>query len=1154
MDENDDEFDSFQSGFHTETKSSTTNPIGVKQASQCPPPAMDMLSSSPPDFDGPPPLTTNEYGDEDDFAFPSVLSGAQFDFQKPQGERDVNSHTDQTELRSDQENRTEKGAKSNTHNVENKDVKSETHLPPSLPDSNTTAGDDFVAFPSFSNDDSKQQINAPPFSTESNTAGDGFTAFASFSNDTTNQSESNWFAADFSNPSTSSKANDYEREDDEDLQWGATFPSSSKPETQKDNNSNFDQFSMLSSPTTAKEDTKVAESKSDSPPYIHTPPPLDDLTDRQDSLDIGPTTLTDFESDYPDTAFASPNYKPSNLFPSVQEQSDIMTQSKENTDTIGQINDSVIDTNAATETLNYPFASSESGTNDGASLKTVNLDSDQKSNATVEEKTKKINVNATDTASTNSGFQANFTQQAVTERHGDEDDLFHPRLDRQDNENTLTENRIPDNSTLDSQNSINQLNTNKNLDQSNKLKAGVIPLESKESNATEKQAEDSVDHFGDFNLVQQPTVSKKSELALIDKTDDNSGHFGDFKSMEQNTTVTTASSNADDFTNFGDFKSTDQNTPLTTTSNDTDDFANFGDLKSTDQNTAVTTTSNNTDDFASFGNLKSTERNTTVSSNTDDFANFGDFKSMEQNVTVTTTSSNTDDFANFGDFKSPQQNTTAVDTSSNTDDSANFGDSKLTQQNTAVADTPSFSSTEQNTTEIATSKNADDYANFRNFKSVQQNNSNKVDNLESAKSANIPATNDFGEDGFGDFKSLHPSTTTVEDNSSSAGHTNDDDDFGDFETPQNNNTINEKPNTLSADDDFGDFETPQNYTLDEKPKVLPKDDDFGDFETPQNYTLDEKPKVNPNDDDFGEFGEFKSPGSTKNIQDKSLHKSNFSNVSTAKAPGIPKLPQHSNSNLSMKAPAYITSTLIQETVNQTFQTKNNKIVNGSNFQLLEKELYNRNRCNKMWKTIIETEQDYTFVWTDSCNQKSLLNSVGVDLKALTIKMDPNKQAGMQDNFGNAFGELDDFLGGAMSSPGIGKPTPSSTMIKSNPSTTVFDFLNITESSSESVNTKREESKENKYMDIFSLTMEDSVGDKGLYEKDLLNLGISPLQTPVKEKKEQSNAAHFIAFVRNSSTESNENLSDEAKSILAKLPDLSFMLSKTIAFPSLPTTG
>ena len=38
----------------------------------------------------------------------------------------------------------------------------------------------------------------------------------------------------------------------------------------------------------------------------------------------------------------------------------------------------------------------------------------------------------------------------------------------------------------------------------------------------------------------------------------------------------------------------------------------------------------------------------------------------------------------------------------------------------------------------------------------------------------------------------------------------------------------------------------------------------------------------------------------------------------------------------------------------------------------------------MWRTIIETEQDYNFVWEDSSNQKSLMDSVGVDLKTLVL--------------------------------------------------------------------------------------------------------------------------------------------------------------------------
>lgn len=77
---------------------------------------------------------------------------------------------------------------------------------------------------------------------------------------------------------------------------------------------------------------------------------------------------------------------------------------------------------------------------------------------------------------------------------------------------------------------------------------------------------------------------------------------------------------------------------------------------------------------------------------------------------------------------------------------------------------------------------------------------------------------------------------------------------------------------------------------------------------------------------------------------------------------------------------------------------------------------------------------------------------------------------------------------------------------------------------------------------------------GLYEEDLMNLGISPLQTPVEEKNIESDTASFINLVRNKSTDNNEDLSDEAKSIIEKLPNFSFMLSKSIIFPSLTSSG
>ena len=73
---------------------------------------------------------------------------------------------------------------------------------------------------------------------------------------------------------------------------------------------------------------------------------------------------------------------------------------------------------------------------------------------------------------------------------------------------------------------------------------------------------------------------------------------------------------------------------------------------------------------------------------------------------------------------------------------------------------------------------------------------------------------------------------------------------------------------------------------------------------------------------------------------------------------------------------------------------------------------------------------------------------------------------------------------------------------------------------------------------------------GLYEEDLMSLGISPLQTPVEEKDLESVSKSFIAFIPNKSTDTDENLSDEALSIIEKLPDFSFMLSKSIIFPSL----
>lgn len=762
-DEEEDEFDNFQSGFSSASNDLTGYAFeeSNKTSSDRKSPQTDLTSSLPPDFDGPPPLTANDFDgpppltandfdENEDFVFPSALGRTQYTaFDKSQNDKQQQNPADTIGKTSGQDD---------NHNIIDgggSGVKSDT----------------FAAFPSASNpSDPDNQAGSTAFhDTKASTTDNSFAAFANFSDGNGGKEENNWFAADFKTPSAIQDEKDSHSDDKND--FVANFDDiTTRPTTDA-----FHSFPMASSETQSQTDNRMKQSNNDSPSYTTTPPPFDDaFTDRQDSLDIGPTAITDPEKDYADTAFGFHNYKPPNLFQFSLDKEDNKADTQENVDITSQSHEQFADKNPAlsTHTVDVPddaFADFKSTSND--------LISNQDPKASTDES---ATITGNTTFST-SQFQANFGQQTSTQQSNNQtDDTFAATFDNQhgtlesckvddskresENKNDRSGKGSVGNSETDllQQQSDNYIKTTSSNDHDDG-KSEFQSLQRPQS--TEKQTENiEAFDFGDFSSVQQPTTSKNLNTAAIDDVHDSFANFEQFNPVQQDTTEAATSIGSDNFDNFQSLTSTDIPANTKSSSTESNDNAQVSNSQSSKNDVSTKFNINDTpppmDDMDDeFGDFKSLQTPAISTSAEDKSLSLGNVKDEEND--------------NFSDFK-----TSAVHADS--------------QKQNIVDDFDDFEGFKS----AAVSQNAANDTAFSNFQSPK-------DNFTS--NSNIPATDGI-DDEFGDFKSLPTPIANAKDGSSSSAKVEDDDfsDFSDFKTSQPN-TTNQKSNISPAEDDFDDF-------------------------------------------------------------------------------------------------------------------------------------------------------------------------------------------------------------------------------------------------------------------------------------------------------------------------------------------------------------
>ncbi|XP_070577024.1 aftiphilin-like isoform X2 [Ptychodera flava] len=375
------------------------------------------------------------------------------------------------------------------------------------------------------------------------------------------------------------------------------------------------------------------------------------------------------------------------------------------------------------------------------------------------------------------------------------------------------------------------------------------------------------------------------------------------------------------------------------------------------------------------------------------------------------------------------------------------------------------------------------------------------------------------------------------------------DDFGDFGTF-------EKPASKAEDDfsDFGTFDKPSGNSGEDfgafQDRTEPDDDEFGEFS--------DSTKAKSNSDDFGAFSDSKTV-----LKDDSFGTFQEPEASASESGGFADFSQNDTEFGQFSTPAPSTSTTttealgsnkIQRVFSLCFPQVNSAIAPDLIIELLidcvgkeKKKETSANAKSNRHKSVKKEEQDLnvwnnlkdvdntnalTYQWGGSCNDKTMLKSLGIDTRNILMAK---------------------------------KPTSTVPIFAAN-----LTMLQPSKVGGKTDKPDKDESKEENSKDVlpqeplaqveFDWSGSGLINPLDAYDDELLGLEIEPPPMPAGKPQPGKPFADILAKMNTNTSmvkkrgQRDANLSDEACKILDSLPNLDFMHAKVLMFPIKPSSS